>query len=379
MQEMLSALARRGCQVTALVPRVKGLDEGMRAGVEVVGFAYAPRRLQTWGHGRSVSGSGAVRTSALFSTPVALSSMAMAARRLIRERSPEVVHLHWVLPQGVLAFATPSSTPVVISAHGADARYLDGPTRPLVKRILRHADALVAASPQVLERIQSVFPGVSDRSSVIPHGADVSLFSSLDRAQARAKLGIPSTTNLVVGVGRFVKKKGFQHLVRAADHMDSPDLAVVLVGDGPMRDDLVRASEQLKNRVVRFTGQLPRAEVAAWLAASDVVALPGVDDDGDTDTGPVVLMEAMAAGRPVVSGCVGMAPDVVVHGQMGLVLQDVSPVGLARALTRALEESEHWGTAAKARFREIGGWDRVARSLAVVYERAIESKKIRIR
>ena len=370
MGEMLRALVDAGPQVTIVVPGVRGLATGVREGVSVVAAPYAPSRFQTWGYGRSLDENGRLLPSALALTPVALASMTAGVRREIRRNRPDVVHLHWVLPTGAIALAVPKSIPVVVSVHGADAKFMRGRFRPLARRVLARADALIAASSNVLDIVAEVHPGARTKSRVIPHGADSRLFEGVDRLSARETLGIAQDRRVVLGVGRLVGKKGFSVLLEAMSSIVDPSVELVIVGDGPDRQRLTSAAGDR----VRFPGQASRLEVATWMAAADVVAVPSVEIAGDIDSGPVVLIEAMAAGRAVVATPVGMAPDVIEDDVNGFMVKSTHPSELAAAITTALDSSQRLGEGARRKFEEMGDWSRVAADLVDVYEAAIDRR-----
>lgn len=367
MEEMVGALAGNGHEVTIIVPRVQGLEEGPRSGVRVTGAPYAPRRLQVWGHGRSLDARNRLRFSAAALTPLALGSMALALRSEIRRQTPDVVHLHWVLPQGVIALALPGHIPIVISAHGADARFARGRLAPVTRRILERADALVAASSGILDFLAAIHPEARIKSRVIPHGANDELIAGRLKTQARQQLGIDPSTRVLLGIGRLVPEKGFHHLIRSLEHVAQPNVHLFIVGDGPLRRHLEEEISSIGNSRVHLVGRKGREDVASWLAAADVVAVPSVNEGGGLDTGPLVLMEALAAGRPIVATPIGMAPEVLNDGVNGYLVESTQPASLGSALSRALQECERLGEGARRTFEQIGGWSRVAADLEDVY------------
>jgi len=374
MGETLSALATRGINVTAVVPRIRGLVEGHRSGVDVVGAPYAPRKLQVWGYGRSLDARNRLRPSALAVAPSALSSMGLTLRQQIRRNRPDVVHLHWVLPQGLLTAAVPKDIPVVVSAHGADARFARGGLGPLARRILQRADAVVAASSQILDLLEEVEPSIKEKSQVIPHGAASDVFNPMSKGDARVSLGIDQQTRLVLAVGRLVSKKGFAHLIRSMGFLSDLDALLYIVGDGPERTILQRAVQQEQHDKAQLVGAQPRELVAKWMAASDVVVVPGVSDGHDVDSGPVVLMEALAMGRPVVASHVGMAPDLIEDDVNGYLLSSTSPESIASAVRDAILDTTRLGEGARKTFLAVGGWDRVARQLETLYVSLLTAK-----
>lgn len=364
MEEMLAALVDRGHTVSIVVPRIKGLVEGNRRGVEVRGAPYAPARGQVWGYGRSLGPRGQLRPLAILVSPVVLVSLARLLRHEIRLRRPDIVHLHWILPQGVLALAIPQEIPLVISAHGADARFATGGMRKVASIPLSRASLVIAASSEILDALAAHHPGVSAKRQTIPHGADKSM-GNYDRTVARRELGLDLDAPLVLAVGRLVEKKGFRNLLQAAPLLPS-SVTVAIAGDGPGSQTL-KALGRRTGSTVRFLGQVNRRDLSKWYAACDLVCIPSVPAGQDIDSGPVVLVESMAAGRGVIATRVGMAPDLVVNGYNGYLLDDSDPGRLAHAIQVGLNQAEALGRGAAKTFADLGSWDRVAVELENAY------------
>jgi glycosyltransferase involved in cell wall biosynthesis len=376
MQEMLAAQALRGQEVSIIVPREDSLVEGLRSGVRIIGTPYAPhRRAQVWGYGKSFNHKGGLRPLAVFMTPMAMASLASALRREIRRQDPDVVHLHWVLPQGALSSVIPNSVPVVVSVHGADVRFSRGLMKPFTRKILARADGVIAASSGIINVMTSTLPSSRFRSYVIPHGADDMLFGGKDTPSARHSLGLDRDERIILAVGRLVPKKGFHNLIDAVASMQEVNVRLYIVGDGPARS---RLHQQIVDRGadrIRLLGPLTREELATWYQAAEVVAIPSIVTPGDIDSGPVVLMEALAAGKAVVASRVGMALDVITHNLNGLLLDSVTPGELSEALQMALDQSDRLGSEGRALFERVGSWDRVAADLENVYEAAIAHRR----
>ena len=165
-------------------------------------------------------------------------------------------------------------------------------------------------------------------------------------------------TKRVVGVGRLVRRKGFDTLLdawgllgRGSTSVAGPEL--VLVGDGPERSSLERQVRRSRLRRVTFTGALDRTGVLAQLHRADVFALPvrtrlaGLDPEGLG----LAALEASACGLPVVVGRSGGAPETVRPGRTGYVVDPDDPYELATRLADLLADP--------ARARELGAAGRV--------------------
>jgi colanic acid/amylovoran biosynthesis glycosyltransferase len=146
--------------------------------------------------------------------------------------------------------------------------------------------------------------------------------------------GEPEDPARVVAIGRLVEKKGLDVLVRGAARLD-PGVVVEIVGDGPERERL----ERLAQGRVRFTGALPHAEALARLRGASAFALPCRElASGDRDGLPVALVEAMAAGIPVVTTPVAGIPELVRDGETGLLTAPGDDASLAAAIARLLAD-----------------------------------------
>jgi colanic acid/amylovoran biosynthesis glycosyltransferase len=148
----------------------------------------------------------------------------------------------------------------------------------------------------------------------------------------------------LLSVGRLVEKKGFEFGLRAfagALHAH-PGLRYDIAGDGPLREPLERLARELGlAERVRFHGRLLRSEVEQLRRRANILLAPSVTDgEGDQEGIPVVIMEAMASGIPVISTRHSGIPELVVDGETGLLAPERDAPALVAALDRLLAESE---------------------------------------
>ncbi len=157
----------------------------------------------------------------------------------------------------------------------------------------------------------------------------------------------------VVAVGRMVEKKGFEFLIRAIARLgDLPNLKATIVGDGPLRPELARLAEDLAvGDRIELPGWLDHAEVGAVLSGADCFAAPSVvAADGDMEGLPLVVVEAMATGLPVVGTRHSGIPEAVRPEVNGLLVEERDVEGLAEALRRLASPLTRlkWGRESRA-------------------------------
>lgn len=212
---------------------------------------------------------------------------------------------------------------------------------------------------------------VLDRPEILHQlagGVDVDLFRPATRP-AR-----PTGPPTVISVSRLVRRKGQDVLLEAWPRVLAavPDARLVLVGVGPMLDRLSRAATAPSLRgSVRLTGYLPRPELAAALAGADVFVLPCRDDRGGLQTEGLglAILEASAAGLPVVVGRSGGTGDAVRDGRTGLLVRAEDPAELSAALVELLldpDRARAMGRAGRRWVAEAWTWPSSVRSLARV-------------
>jgi glycosyltransferase involved in cell wall biosynthesis len=255
---------------------------------------------------------------------------------------------------------------IVASSHGQELGWVRvGPTREAIRRAARRLDVLTYLTPHAARRLAPVL----DRPEILRRlvgGVDIDLFRP---APVR-----PAGPLTVISVSRLVRRKGHDVLLEAwpAVLAAVPDARLVLVGVGPMGERLAKtAADPALRGSVRLTGFLPRTELVAALARADVFVLPCRDDRGGLQTEGLGLavLEASAAGLPVVVGRSGGTGDAVRDGRTGLLVHAEDPAELAGALVELLRDRDRaraMGRAGRRWVAESWTWPGSVRSLVRV-------------
>jgi teichuronic acid biosynthesis glycosyltransferase TuaC len=267
----------------------------------------------------------------------------------------DVVLGSWAYPDGFAAvmLAELLGVPAVIKLHGSDmdvVARMPGPRRCL-KWALPRAQRVVAVS-QSLGRAAAELGVDPDRIDVVPNGVDTATFNPSDREAARRELGVAHGSSVVLFVGRIEREKGALDLVQALGAPELRHVQLVMVGDGSALASCRQVALASGARV-EFKGALPHTEVARWLAACDVLALPSWHEGM-----PNAVLEALACGRRVVATSVGGIPDVLSSDTLGVLVPPRDISALATALAGALRAP--YDAAKVAAKAQVPNWQRSA-------------------
>ena len=302
-----------------------------------------------------------------------------AVRRAAAEHRPEVVVLGASWPLGELNrfLAEDPGVPVVAISHGLEAGLAGVGLGRVVGRTTRHLAALTTISDFTEARLA---PHAHCRVHRLPPGVDVERFHpEVDGTRLRAAWGVPDDAPVVGCVSRLVRRKGQDRLLDAwpALHARRPESWLVLVGTGPLEEELRGRAAQLRNVVV--AGEVGWDDLPAVHAAFDVFAMPcrtralGTDVEGLG----IVYLEAQASGVPVVAGDSGGAPETVIPGETGLVVDGTDTGALAAAVDGLLADPrrrEAWGRAGRAHAVAHWSWDAIAERFRAVLGAAVGSR-----
>ena len=285
----------------------------------------------------------------------------------------DLVHTHLFgdTLHGYLAARLAGGVPVVTTLH-IGREYCTGLQRLAYRWLLGRSSRTIACSRAVQQSFNRGWLWQRLRIDTIPNGIDLPAPEAPCGAAVRARFGLPADVKLVASVGRFVESKGFTYLLTAFSELCGfiqDDVRLLLIGDGPLRATLEQqaAAEGIADRVV-FTGT--RDDVRRVLAGVDLVVFSSLWEGL-----PVALLEAMAAGRPIVATSAPGIREVVSDGRDALVVPPRDSWGLAQAMRTALADTalaDALGAAARrlcaqefSAERMVGSYEQVYRDLDV--------------
>jgi len=254
-----------------------------------------------------------------------------ALRHLLKSRPVDVVVTHsstdtWLVALARLGWRT--APPLVRTRHISAPI----PRNPATRWLYQRATAHVVTTGESLRLQVIAETGLSpERVTSVPTGIDLRVFRPRDRNEARTVLGLPADAFIVGIVATLRSWKGHAYLVEAV--VDMPDARLVIVGDGPGRENLIAQAQKLgiADRVL-MAGH--HSDVAPWLQSFDVFALPSYANEGV----PQAIMQAMACRIPVVTTAVGAIGEIARNDETALIVTPRDALALREALVRLSTE-----------------------------------------
>ncbi|MFL5733159.1 MAG: glycosyltransferase [Chloroflexia bacterium] len=389
VESIATSVAAAGHEVHVLAPYHPELrHEPLEKGVQLHFFKYSPfRHLNIWGYAESLEADVRVRGAIYPLTPVVFVSSLWALWRLTGKIKFDVMHAHWVVPNGPVAaiVARLRRLPLVISMHGSDVFVAE--QSKLISSVARWcyrlAGAITAPSEDLCVRAGRLGAPAS-RCHVVPYGVDPSTFTRIEDASPllHQELGLPADAPIIFAVGRMVYKKGFEYLIRAVPAVlrEHPEAKVVLAGGGDLEDRLKSLVRQLGvERSVIMPGWISRDKMPLYFSGCDLFVLPSVvDQQGNVDGLPNTLLEAMASARPVVATNVAGIPLAVKDGDNGLLVPQKQPGELSAAINLLLDAPElrrQYGEASRLRVERELNWQTTARTFVDLYRSTLKRRK----
>lgn len=285
------------------------------------------------------------------------------ARRLVHivrrmPQKPDLLHGHFALPAGVATVlaARVLGLPSVVTLHGSDfniqlQRFIVG---GMVGRFLATASAVVGVSEAISSGFANRYGvgGRADRVFHVPNGYHADRFW-YDAAS------FVSGDLLFVGALRDVK--GLDTLLKALSLMGDGGPAVDLVGSGPLESQLRAQADELGvSSLVRWSGSVANNQLRGWYSRAGALVLPS-----QSEGMPLVVLESLACGTPVIASSVGAIPDLIVPGVNGYLVPSGDADSLAAAISDGL--SHEWNRAQIASDAQRWSWSRSAEGLLQVY------------
>ena len=349
--EFVERLSRRGHQVSVLLSNSENVENiPNQAGID---FHFVPK-LDVF--------------SVFTGTPY---PVFLGASSYIEAIDPDIVHVNshlFLTSYQALRSSVPLGIPSVLTVHGFAARrgrvvnalqfvYL----RTVAKSIFRRATRVLCLTEGDAASVAGLIGGFN-KVSVVPNGVDTNLFRPSPKKD----------DNLIAWVGRLVPEKGLIYLLTAMKEViaENREARLVLIGDGILKDRLIRLSYKLRIRDrVDFLGKVDRAQVADILSKSSVFAFPSI-----VEGMPFSLLEALACELPVVGSDIQGVREVIGDRENGLLIPAGNSKPISNAILRLLKDAElrrKLGRNGRSSVIKRYSWDAIVPQVEKVYYEAI--------
>lgn len=323
-------------------------------GMELRRFRYfVPSSYERLCYGGGILPNARASALARLQIPCLVASEFAALTRMMTRRRFDLLHAHFLVPQGAVCALTRGHVPLVVSVHGSDLSAL--PRADVVRRAVLARAAIVTVNGEATRReLVARFPEVAAKVRTLPMGFDPELF----RGKPAAAHGDP----ILAFVGRMTKEKGLSTLLEAFERLvaDGRRLRLVVGGEGPERARPCPG--------VTYLGRLSPSSVASLFREAAVVVVPSL-----VEAQGLVAVEAMAAGVPLVASRVGGLAELVGDEERGWLAPPGDATGLADAIARALdcpEAARARADAARTYVHARYAWSSLRATLLGIYDEA---------
>lgn len=256
--------------IHVLAPMYPGAKkEEMMEGMHVHRFSYFIPKLET------LAGQGGIPARLkknklnYFLVPFFLLGEYLATKKLIKKLNIDIVHAHWVIPQGLIAYYLRKKAPYIVTSHGSDILGMKG-LISLKKKILENAKEVTVVSKAIEEEIHETI-SKKIKPKIIPMGVDTKLFNPNKKdPKLKKELGIKGP--MLLFVGRLSHEKGIDLVIDALPGVikNKPNCKLVIIGEGPLKKELEDRAKELKvNDNIIFKGWIQQKDLPKYYATAD--------------------------------------------------------------------------------------------------------------
>ncbi len=382
--QLSSSLAKKGLKIEVLCPHDHGYPYAEhRNDISITRFPYFyPRKYQRLCYGSGILPNLKNSMLARIQLPFFVMAEILFCVNLANKLNIDIIHAQWSLPQGLTGIICKYifKIPCITTLHGSDIYGLKYPgLKWLNAKVIRHSDVCTAnssATARMAERI-------SGRRNivVVPMGVNP-YFLGQARTRDVKRLEPAAGEKRILYVGRLIELKGVNYLIQALPGVleKFPETKLILVGSGPMKNDLVALSNRLNlDSKVVYIDKVPQEKLSEIYSSASLFVLPSiVNNQGETEGLGVVLLEAMACGLPVIGSNVGGIPDIIKDGETGLLARQKEPESLTEKITMLFSDKNLRRRLVENGYRIVKEnflWDTIAEKFIGLYRDTLRNSQ----
>jgi len=281
-------------------------------------------------------------------------------REFIKKEKVNLIHIHFGLSFGLIGVTLKKITgiPLITTLHGSGFNFAGWRKifRPLTRFVLENSDAIIAVSMSLKKTAEKE---TSNTITVIPNSVFPDEFKN-------------KREDFVLSVGRLAKLKGFDFLVKAAADPKLKKVDFKIIGDGPEKENLKKLISSLKIKNFELVGALNHEETKEFMSRCSIFCLPSLSEGL-----PLVILEAMACGKPIVSTGVGGIVEAVENKKNGFVVNTKNSEELCRNIHNLIKNKNLRKKMGKISLKKIlseFNWEKNSIKIKKVYSEAIKRK-----
>ena len=259
-----------------------------------------------------------------------------ALEDLIKKVDIDIIHGHYLYPAGASAVevGVEHNIKTYVTAHGSDMfeLYKSQPLmRPTIKNVLKKADGVFAVSKALeFEILKTGVCGIKDKTKICWNSVDVGRFTPKCDNSFKKEYNLEDKP-IILFIGNLIKRKNVESLIEAKK-ISNNDYYLVIVGDGPLFEKLTKKVESENIKDVVFTGS--RRDVENIIPCCDALILPSLSESFG-----LVLIEALACGKPVIGSDVGGITEIITE-DVGLLINPNKISSIAKAIDKIITNDE---------------------------------------
>jgi len=349
------------------IPTRESLDN-----IEVYRFRYCIERWETLAYNGGILPSLRENRLRLLLVPFFIISQLLLSIKLIRSNDYDIIHAHWIIPQGFIAIVarlfTKNRPAIILTSHGGDLFALKGTMLSRLKTwITQRTDHLTVVSSAMKEKAAELDLD-EENISVIPMGVDsYHMFFPPEESVERKDL---------IFVGRLVDKKGIEYLIKSLPLVleKHPEQQLTIIGDGPLKQPLLELCSALGiENAITFEGPLINQAIPPYLQQAAIAIIPSVvTASGDQEGAPVAIMETLACACPTIVSDYPGARDIIKDNDNGLLVAQRSPQQIADKINYLIENPQarkNLGENGRISIQENFDWRVISAAFQSVFER----------
>ncbi len=336
----LSSRLNKHHEITVLAPHYPGSKRHEEfEGVETHRFKYFISKYQKLAYCGGILPNLKKNKLLLFQVPFFLLFELIACIKLLKEKDAELIHAHWIIPQGLVAVIakkiTGSQAKIILTSHGADLFSLTSPILKHVKvYLLKNVDVVTVVSQYMKEKAEEL-----GAKNVLVRPMGVDLLGKFTPPAPNTK------RNGIIFVGRLVEKKGVEYLIKAIPTVLNahPDTHLNIIGSGPLLGDLQTLTQQLSlEDNITFLGAIPNHQVPTHLQKALISVVPSiVADSGDQEGLGLTIAESMGCECITLASEHESIRDLLMDQETGISVLPKDSIDIAKKLVDALHSPKN--------------------------------------